>query len=100
VTLSRALLLAVSMTTTPLMGVTFLALQNGFLDFFPCKPIGGVQVSRPAGVGRAHQGRGNKEPASGLVRIRPAAFGEHRYERSDGKHHMEKPVLERPGQVG
>lgn len=90
VTMSRALLLAVSVTTPPLMDVTFLALLNGFLDFFPCKPISGVPVSRLAGVSCAHHGRGNKEPASSLVGMIRTVFGKQRKQRSDGKHHKEK----------
>jgi hypothetical protein len=88
--MSRALLLVVGMMTPPLVGATFLALQNGFLDFFPGKPIGGVPETRLAGVGRAHQRRERKESASGLVGIILTVFGEQRYECSDGKHHSEK----------
>ncbi len=34
------------MTAPPLMSVSFLARQNGFLDFFPGEPIGGVPETR------------------------------------------------------
>jgi len=86
----RAFLLAVSMTAPSLMGIAFLSLQNGFLDFFPGVPIGGVPETRLAGVGRAHQRWGKKEPTSSLVGIVLAIFGEQRYERGDGKHYEAK----------
>ncbi len=44
-TMPRAFLLAVSRTAPPLMGIAFLSLQYGFLDFFPGEPIGGVPVT-------------------------------------------------------
>ncbi len=90
VTMPRVLLLAVSMTTPPLIGVTFLALQNGFPRLFPCKPIGSEPETLLPGIGRAYQRREKKESASGLVGIILTVFGEQRYECSDGKQHGEK----------
>ena len=89
-TMPRAFLLAVSMTAPSLMGVPFLSIQNGFLDFFPGKPIGGVPETRLARVGRAHQRWAKKERASSLVGIGLAISGEEGDERSDGKHHEAK----------
>jgi hypothetical protein len=89
-TMPRAFLLAVSMTAPSLMGVPFLSLQNGFLDFFPGVPIGGIPETRLAGVGRAHQRWEKKERASSLVGIVLAIFGEQRYKRGDGKRHEAK----------
>ena len=86
----RALLLAVSRTAPSLMGVPFLSIQNGFLDFFPGEPIGGVPVTRLAGVGRAHQRWAKKELTSSLVRVGLAIFGEEGNERGDGKHYEAK----------
>jgi hypothetical protein len=89
-TMPRAFLLAVSITAPSLMDVPFLSLQNGFFEFFPGEPIGGVPETRFARVGRAHQRWGKKEPTSSLVGIVLAIFVEQRYERSDGKHHEAK----------
>jgi len=69
-------LLAVSMMATLLMGVTFFALHDGFVHFFPGEPIGGVPETRLAGIGRANQRWGKKESASSSVGIVLAVFGQ------------------------
>lgn len=86
-TMPRPFLLAVSMMATPLMGVTFFPLHDGFVHFFPGEPIGGVPETRLAGVGRANQRWGKKEPASSLMGMVCAAFCEQCCQRSDGRHH-------------
>src|SRR3974377_513521 len=72
----RAFLVAERMRAPSLSGFSFLSLQNGFLDFFPGVPIGGVPETRLARVGRAHQRWAKKERASSLVGIGLAIFGE------------------------
>ena len=86
----RAFLLAVSRTAPSLMGIAFLSLQYGFLDFFPGEPIGGVPVTRLARIGRAHQRWAKKGPTSSLVGIGLAISGEEGDERGDGKHYEAK----------
>lgn len=81
---------AVGMMAPPLMSVPFFALGDGFLDFFPGEPIGGIPVTRLAGVGRANQRWGKNEPARSLVERVLAALCEPRYERRDGKRQSAK----------
>jgi hypothetical protein len=75
------------MMATALMGVTFLALGDGFVHFFPGEPISSVPETRLARVGRAKERWEKKEPASSLLEIVLAVFCEQCYQRSDGKHH-------------
>ena len=83
----RPFRVAVSMMTPPLMGETFFALPDGFVDFFPSEPIGGVPEPRLARVGRAKQRWGKHDPVISLVGMVVAVFGEQRDQRRDGQHH-------------
>lgn len=59
-----------------LMSVPFFALHDGFVDFFPGVPVGGVPETRLAGVGRANLRWAKNEHASSPVEIVLAAFCE------------------------